>query len=267
MNRKEILDQHMLDITDTPSCSRAGDLVAYLYGEASKTAATDFEQHTQHCASCRAELSVFSQVRASIGAWRNQSLAFMESTAHAASAEPLHEIIKVVPERKRSALAALREFFALSPMWLRGATAFASAAFCLIAVLAVAQLMKEPTVVVMEKQSNKIYTEEELKAKVESLTQERLAQIQSSSVPSDVNAVGNRNSTSAPATTKRNTIVDSNEVASANVKKVTPPRPALRPFTQQERHQLAAELRLTTSRDEDELPPLHLADIVERESN
>lgn len=128
---KKEINEKMSEITQ--SCARASDLVAYLYGEASASEARDFKSHLNACHTCRAELAAFSEVREAVGAWREQALHPMTATAlgtNAARAQRAHEAAP-----KRSALAALREFFTLSPMWLRGATAFA--ALLLIALLVI----------------------------------------------------------------------------------------------------------------------------------
>ena len=105
------------------SCARADDLVAYLYGEATQAEAKDFEAHAQHCDSCRMELAAFGQVRGSIREWRQL---IFSSPALADPSVTLSHIDGAPPSRQRSALAAIREFFALSPMWMRAATVAAS---------------------------------------------------------------------------------------------------------------------------------------------
>ena len=64
-------------------------------------------------------------MRESITAWRDEALSGFVSTPLATTAT------------KKSALAALRQFFDLSPLWLKGATAFAVLAFCVLAALAI----------------------------------------------------------------------------------------------------------------------------------
>ena len=117
-------------------CARADDLVDYLYGEASQPEAKDFEAHAKHCDSCRTELAAFGQVRGSIREWRQLVLG---SPALEASAVSFSKRSSVTPSRRRSALAALREFFALSPVWMRAATALASVSICALVVMAIAQ--------------------------------------------------------------------------------------------------------------------------------
>src|SRR6476619_5705513 len=104
----------------SPACERGSDLIAFIYNEADEHDAQDFEVHLRECSSCREEAASFGVVRESIVTWRDEALAGFVSTPVTATT------------RKKSALAALRQFFDLSPMWLKGATAFALLVFCLL---------------------------------------------------------------------------------------------------------------------------------------
>ncbi|HEY0407163.1 MAG TPA: hypothetical protein VGC89_15635, partial [Pyrinomonadaceae bacterium] len=149
MKEKETWKQTMTEIKDEPSCARAEDLVSYLYGEADETASQSFLAHARRCASCRAELAEFGNVRASIAEWRSEALG--------APAQVLPASSSVVVEpashqaRARSALAALREFFTLSPLWLRAATAALGIVFCALVALAVAHYLEQPKIVTVER--------------------------------------------------------------------------------------------------------------------
>jgi hypothetical protein len=122
----------MKNQSDTLSpCARADDLLAYLYDEASDAAKRDFALHLDACAPCRAEVAAFRDVRADLGAWRSEIL----RTAPA-------RVVSYADMRQPSlaaAWAAWREFFTLSPLWLRGATALAGLAVAGLLFLAVAQ--------------------------------------------------------------------------------------------------------------------------------
>ncbi|MFN2454571.1 MAG: anti-sigma factor [Pyrinomonadaceae bacterium] len=127
----------MTDAAFAPSCARNGELVAYLYGEASATEAKSFAVHLQSCAECRTEFASFGDVRESIGVWRKESLGFLENAA------PQHGIAALeskatIGRSARTALAALREFFTLSPAWMRAAASFAVLVVCALATVAVA---------------------------------------------------------------------------------------------------------------------------------
>ena len=137
MNR-ETWNKRMKETAETPEmCARAEDLVAYLYGEASPEVALDFKAHAELCDSCRTELAAFQQARGSIREWRQLSLGSTGASALAASAS--NETASRAPSRQRSALAALREFFALSPVWMRAATAVLTVSACALVILSIAQ--------------------------------------------------------------------------------------------------------------------------------
>src|SRR5712692_5098070 len=138
----------MRTMNERPVCHRSEDLVTYLYNEASAAEAQDFAGHVETCEACRAEFAVFSQVHESILLWRNEALGSAFSPVPQAApvlAEATTDSRQFLRhERKLPALAALREFFSVSPLWLRGATAVASLLFCLLVVLAVARLWQRP---------------------------------------------------------------------------------------------------------------------------
>lgn len=127
----------------TPGCGRAADLVAYLYGEAGPAEAREFRLHLNACASCRDELAAFGVVRERVGEWRAEALrdappldlggAFEPATLPPPAAPPPN-----VP-RGRSARAALREFFSLSPVWLRAGAPAAALLVCALAALVFAR--------------------------------------------------------------------------------------------------------------------------------
>src|ERR1700674_5809386 len=138
----------MRTMNERPVCHRSEDLVTYLYNEASAAEAQDFAIHVETCEACRAEFAVFSQVHESILLWRNEALGSAFSPAPQAApvlAEAPTDSRQIVrPERKLPALAALREFFSVSPLWLRGATAFAALLLCVLGLLAVSRLSQGP---------------------------------------------------------------------------------------------------------------------------
>jgi len=114
----------MSEIENISTCARGEELVAYLYGEANDAEARDFQSHLKACHACRAELQDFGHVREGIQSWRAEAL--HPSTVPAMTAQAFAASTRLTAEPKRSALAALREFFTLSPLWLRGATALAT---------------------------------------------------------------------------------------------------------------------------------------------
>src|SRR6185295_13368167 len=127
---------------DALICGRENDLVGFLYGELSESEATAFERHLRECAACNTELAGFGVVRESVVAWRNESLGSV-----ALPSQNTNPSFGGKRQPGRSAVAALREFFNLSPLWMKGALAFATILFCVLAGLAVARLGDKPPVV------------------------------------------------------------------------------------------------------------------------
>jgi len=199
---------------NSPNCERAPDLIAFLYNEADERETRDFQSHLQQCSSCRDEVASLGGVRESITAWRDEALAGFISSP-----------VTMQPQKK-SALAALRQFFDLSPLWLKGATAFAAVAFCVLVGLVVFRSNNANV------NPGVIYTAQD----VDRLVKEALAQ-QANVQP--------------PAETQPEVVVE-----------VKPPKPkvkiphvASRPLSKAEREQLAAELRLVSN---DDAETLHL---------
>lgn len=202
----------------SPACERGSDLIAFLYNEADEHEGQDFQLHLRECSSCREEAASFGVVRESIITWRDEALAGFVSTPVTATT------------RKKSALAALRQFFDLSPLWLKGATAFALLTFCLLVGIVIFR-NREQQVEMTNENPNAIYTEQDVDRKVK----EALAK------------AGTAQPVEIPA--EKPQIVKYQKPKNAQVAK------SRRPLSRAEREQLAADLRLlSTSADE----PLHL---------
>lgn len=217
-----------------PTCKRGNDLMAFLYGEVDDREARDFEHHLRTCGQCKVELSLFRQIRESIVAWRQESLGFVPAQAVASNSETA--VLRSLEPKKPSALAAIRGFFDLSPFWMKAAVSFASVLFCVVAVLGVARLFDKPTVVTGDKR----YTETELKAIVEeAVANERRLNPKDEASPSSLPKPNDR-----PGTGRR--------VASRSSQTVWT-KARQRPLTKLEREQLAADLRLISSKDETKL--------------
>jgi anti-sigma factor RsiW len=241
----------MRDKELTSTCARAEELVAYLYNEASEREAKEFESHMQACASCEAELAAFGHVRSSIAVWRNQALGSIEFAASANRVTSATELRKASPPRRASAMTALREFFALSPVWLRAATALASLAICALVVWAAVRAMEAPRVVVLEKVVEKGPTQAEVDALVDKRVREELA------------AQGNQQETTskeivAPVNEQKpSTIAQSGTSRSASTARRTQAtRRAPTQVSTQEYEELARDLQLVPTRDEEDLPRL-----------
>ena len=215
-------------------CERAEDLVAFLYAELSDIEARKFERHMRECASCKTELASFGALHSSIVAWRDASLGTSTAVARENAIAPTAQQRRERP----SALAALREFFRLSPIWMKGATVFASVLLCVLAALAVVNMVKKPSPINPTAQSG---SGPDLRAEVTRLKQEN-ALLQAKADLRKNSAVVN--SVRPP---KRNSTVTRSEYAKNQ------PRNLRRPLSRLERMELAADLRLLTSKDDDEL--------------
>ena len=229
---------------ERPICHRAEDLVAYLYNEASETDAQDFADHAEQCDACRWELAVFRQVHESMLLWRNEALGTFRPASQAADLARATSSVKLVQhERKLSALQALREFFSVSPLWLRGATAFAALLLCVLALVVISRSWKQPTPVVKNSTDEKVYTATQFKAAVEKAVNEKFNQ---SEVRSPNVAVSQ-----GPVKLTNQRRASRRELASNSVP--THSR-RVRGLTRAEREQLAADLRLIPGREETDLP-------------
>jgi hypothetical protein len=231
----------MANINERPACHRAEDLVTYLYGEASERDTKDFAGHLQQCEACRSELGVFQQVHDSILVWRNEALGASFSPA-AASVETLDSHRFVQHEPKLTALAALREFFSVSPLWLRAATGFAALFLCVLGALGISRSWNQPTQTARNDNDAK-YSQQQLDQEVRKQVDQRLAEL------------GDQRT--LPRAPERVTPIkpqDTPTQVAVNRLQPKSPRPrGPRGLSRQEREQLAKDLRLIP-RDEDELP-------------
>ena len=119
-------------------CERGEEIVAYLYGEATKEEAGLFDRHLRACAVCREELAALGGVRAGLGAWRAEALGTVPSLNIEEALVPTARVLPAA-SRERSARAALREFFSLSPPWLRAGAFAATLAVCALVALTLAR--------------------------------------------------------------------------------------------------------------------------------
>jgi anti-sigma factor RsiW len=198
---------------ETPTCERASDLIAFLYNETNESETRDFKLHLQECGNCREEVASFGLVRESIMAWRDEALSGFVATP-------------IANNRRKSAVAALRQFFDLSPLWLKGATAFAVVTFCVLGVLAILKLQStEPALTIANPDA--VYTEQD----VNRIVKEALAKQESVKQPVETPAV----------------------VALPRPKRTSPVAKSRRPLSRSEREQLAADLRLLSTSDDADL--------------
>jgi len=213
----------MNELKNSPGCERASDLIAFIYNEASEQEARDFQLHLQECSSCREEIASLGVVRESVVAWRDEALAGFVSTPVATTAS------------RKSAIAALRQFFDLSPLWLKGATALAAITLC---VLAGMTLFKDEKSYVSSTRQGVIYTEQD----VNRMVNEALAKQQWQATQQQVKQeqVNRENVVTLKPSRPRN----------AQASSGTQFAKSRRPLSRAEREQLAADLRLLSTNEE-----------------
>jgi hypothetical protein len=229
----------------TSTCEYGNELISFLYGELNQDEARRFEQHSKSCSACNSELGAFKEIRESIGAWRENSLGTLWSGFDAAAAVATIPATVVVEPRRPSALAAIREFLALSPLWMKGVLTFASVLFCLLAALFIAQRQETPGIPPANASNSNAHDQEALQAMIERRAQDRFAELKA-----NLSLETSRGLEGAAASPRRKAPRDisngMNNVAYNPVPK------ARRPLTKAEREQLAADLRLI-SKEEAEL--------------
>lgn len=221
-----------------PACDQTNELIAFLYGELNDVDAKIFQRHVKSCSLCNQELAAFSDIRSSVVAWRDESLGKVAPAAVLPN-------VRIDQQRNRpSALAALREFFNLSPVWLKGAVAFASLLFCLLAGLAVTRLQDNPVAppsTTASTQHSSGYTEQHVKALVDQRVKDELERLKDSAIQTPTLPMAN-NDSGLPV---RRNVRPNMQVAAGS--------PARRPLTKVERDQLAADLRLVAVNADAEL--------------
>lgn len=206
-------------------CNRQIDLVSFLYGEMTDRDKASFQSHMRECGECSSQYAAFSNVRKSVGTWRDESL--LGSLGVLATAPAVRPI-----PAKPSAFAALREFFNLSPLWLKGAVAVASLLFCLLAALAIVRFRDTPTAPLA---NNQVVPEQQQITTPAETPREEVATIEESKrsieTPSE-----------RPVTPRR---IRTERAAKSEV--------ARRPLSKSERQELAVDLRLVESGNDSDL--------------
>ena len=211
----------MKDTLNNSPCDRTDDLISFLYGEPD---ANDFKQHLQACKSCQNEFDSLGGVRESIALWKTEAFS-----------APRVEIAPV-PVRRRSAVAALREFFALSPLWMKGAVSFVAVVFCAMAILLVNRTSPAPPPI---SSASARYTEQEMRAAVAKALDDQAKQFAATTAANNPQEVR-----PAPAPIKNRQAAPANRAGQWASHK---------PLSRSERQQLASDLRLLSSREEDTL--------------
>lgn len=222
-------ETEMTERIESAPCERGNDLVSFLYQELEGLELQDFQQHLSGCSSCSQELASFQEIRSGVVAWRQDSLGINTVPAKAATGFTNLE--------KPSAVSAIRQFFALSPVWLKGAVAFASLLFFAVVVSLVMKSSTAPQAPLVA--FDKVYSEAELRVKVEAGVQQRLKEL---------SAVNNN---PAKETTQPQLIVVRQPTAMSKAVLTAKTRRA--PLTKSEREQLAADLRLISPTEDSDL--------------
>jgi hypothetical protein len=212
-------------------CNRENDLIAFLYGEVNEREGEEFERHLRTCSECESEFNAFKPIRESTIAWRNEALRLFSEIAP-------FEAQASVP-RKQSAMTSFREFFNLSPLWLKGAVAFASIAFCVFGSLALMSLLNRGNGPLVSNEQ-KLYTQAELNKKIDEAVQLKVNELASQKASKPQTAIVDNGLKTA------STVVGPNRRSAlpASAKTLS------RPLTRTEREQLAVDLRLISPKDE-----------------
>lgn len=133
----------MNETTKTNDCEHAGELVSYFYGEANRAERESFDAHLAGCGLCRDELAAFAVVREAVGHWRAEifdhapAVSLADTIALTTTTAEARRVDENVALPRRPARAVLREFFTLSPVWLRAGVVAATLVVCALAALAV----------------------------------------------------------------------------------------------------------------------------------
>ncbi|MCU1264800.1 MAG: hypothetical protein JWM21_1118 [Acidobacteria bacterium] len=236
----------MKDTTET-ICDRNDDLIAFLYHELDEKGARNFQRHLLECVRCERDLASFGEIRESILTWREASLGAASSIeAMNGRQSAFAEAVVARAPRHPSALAAIREFFSLSPMWMKGAAVFASLLFCLCAALAIVYVKGRDSVVV-QSPSDKIYSRQELDTEVARALQIKTEE--SRNAQNDQAAKAPVKAVDSALPKKRSS--GSRHLEPAGYAVTT--KGLRKPLTRQERRELAADLGLLVSLDDEDL--------------
>jgi hypothetical protein len=191
-------------------------LIAFLYNEADEQERSDFQLHLNECSTCRAEVASLGIVRESIVEWRDEALAGFVS-------QPV-----ATKTTGKSASAALRQFFDLSPFWMKSVTAFAVVVFFVLAAFALLTLQDNNVPVPAVFKVG--YTQEEIDRIVKEAIEQQKGELIADTFP---------NIEPLPPKRKRSQKSAASQYAKSR-----------RPLSRAEREQLAADLRLLSNDDD-----------------
>lgn len=222
--------------TNEPSCGREQELMGFLYRELTEGEALAFQRHLNECTTCRTELSSFTDVRESVGSWRDESLINVGLPARSLSSSPASQV-----EPTRSALAAVRAFLNLSPLWMKGAVTFAAVVLCVLAVIGVSRLRQNQPIVTVAAPAQPVQSQQEIEAIVKQRVQDEVERI--------------RNSKTSQLLATSEDVTHSQRAPKRVIRSVGSSinYSARRPLSKTERQQLASDLRLLSANNDSDL--------------
>lgn len=111
----------MLNNNNHFSCAFAGQIVSYIYDEATAAERKEFETHLPNCLSCADEIAGFGLVRSSINEWRKKDEIFtLDAPALEIPNLRTANLAQTVSSEKVSLFDELRKLFTISPAWAAG---------------------------------------------------------------------------------------------------------------------------------------------------
>ena len=221
----------MINRINSPGCERGSELLAWLYNEADEPEAREFELHFKSCHECQTEAASFGGVRDSIRAWRDEALSGFES------------VPVTMPASRKSALLALRQFFDLSPLWLKGATAVASIIFCALAASAIWRTLSPQKPAITGVKQDAVYTRDD----VDRFVQEAVAREKGTAPKVEKEAVATNEPVNANPR-PRKIVKPKQKIVPANLGEQF--ANSRRPLSKAERDRLAEDLRLLAHDDD-----------------
>lgn len=219
------------------NCGRETDLISCLYGELNEVETLAFQRHLNECANCTSELASLGDVRESVVAWRNESIGNIGVPVQVSGSSPTR-----AAQAGPSAIAALREFFSLSPLWLKGVVAFAAVLFFVFGGLALARLGTQRPIASVSPASAPVQSQQQFNALVDQRVQEELSRIKTLQEQQSKDLLAGDKVPQAPL--KR--VVNRGSGVSFT-------QSARRPLSKTEREQLAADLRLVSSKSDSDI--------------
>jgi len=130
----------------------------------------------QQCDACRGEFGVFRQVHDSILLWRNEALGSAFSPTAVSIESTVDSKQFVQHERKLTALAALREFFSVSPLGYAPPQVFAALLLCVLGALTISRSWNKPPQLA-NKETEPKYSQQDFDQAVQKRVDQKIAEI------------------------------------------------------------------------------------------